>query len=404
MKVIRALWWLAFAAAIVIFVGSLPGYWLQMNRTDLSAEFSNVQQVALWLGALLSIAGAALCLALAALLFIKKQTDGMALYLAFYLLLYGILFVGPLEHFMPYWFPATGDLALQLQSVAFGLPTLILVLIFPNGQFMPRWTRWLVLTGVVIMLGTALSVRDFSEVLRINTPAAQIGYGLFGAWFLVALLVQGYRYRRVYTPTERAQTKWILYGFLASLALLFLVSIPYTYVQNLPPGTPIPWWSALGGVGWWLGLMIQPLALTVAILRARLWDIDVIVRRTITYALVTALLVVVYFGSVIGLQRIFVGIAGEQPEFVTVLSTLAIAALFVPLRNRIQNVIDKRFYRKKYDAQQVLQKFAVTVRDETDLENLTAELVNVVNETMQPKSVSVWLKQDATASNARRRE
>jgi hypothetical protein len=138
-----------------------------------------------------------------------------------------------------------------------------------------------------------------------------------------------------------------------------------------------------------------PIVIGIAILRYRLFDIDILIRRTVTYALVTASLLVVFFGSVIVLQQIFSSITGSgQNEIVTVLSTLAIAALFVPLRNRIQNEIDKRFNRKKYDAQQVMQKFAETVRDETDLEKLTGELVNVVNETMQPKSVSVWLKQE----------
>ncbi|TAH53704.1 MAG: hypothetical protein EYC68_02860 [Chloroflexota bacterium] len=392
MKIFRALWWFAFLFSLAVLVGSLPGYWAQVNRGDLAADFSEVQRAALWLGAFLSIASAALCLALALLLIAKKQNDGMALYLAFYLLMYGIFLVGPLEHFLPYWFPSSGDLALQLQGVVFGLPTLVLILIFPNGRFEPRWTRWLVVAGVVIMLGTAFSVRDLNEVLRINTPAAQTGYALLGVWFVIASVIQVFRYRHIYTSAERQQTKWILYGFLASFGLLLLVSIPYTYLQNLPPGTPQPWWFPLNGVGWWFGLMIQPLALTIAILRARLWDIDVIVRRTLTYALVTGLLVAIYFGSVIVLQRIFAGIAGEQPEFVTVLSTLAIAALFVPLRNKIQDAIDKRFNRKKYDAQKVLQKFAETVRDETDIDKLTAELVNVVNETMQPRSVSLWLK------------
>jgi len=393
-KFFRALWWLTFLVALSILVGSLPAYWLQVNRGDIAPDFSEVQRAALWLSAALSLASALLCLALSCLLFFKKQTDRMALYLAFYLLMYGILMAGPLEHFLPYWFPSSGDFALQLQGIAFGLPTLVLMLIFPNGRFAPRWTRWLVVAGVIIMLGIALSIRDYGEVLRINTPAVQVGYALFGVWMILAVGIQVFRYRRIYTPSERQQTKWVLYGFLGSFGLLLLVSIPWTYVQNLPPGTPKPWWSPLNGVGWWIGLIIQPLALTIAILRARLWDIDVIVRRTVTYGLVTALLVAIYFGSVILLQRIFAGIAGEQHEFITVLSTLAIAALFVPLRNKIQDAIDRRFNRKKYDAQKVLEKFAITVRDETDIDKLTAELVNVVNETMQPKHISLWLKKE----------
>ena len=394
MKFLRALWWFTLIISLAILFGSLPGYWMQVTRTDLAAEFSAVQTAALWLGALLSVGSAALCLALAMLLFVKKQNDGMALYLAFYLLMYGIFLGGPLEHFLPYWFPPSGDLALQLQGIVFGLPTLVLILIFPNGRFAPRWTRWLVVAGLIIVLGTALSVRDYDEVLRINTPASQIGYALFGVWLILAGGIQVFRYRRVYTLSERQQTKWVLYGFVASLGVLTLVTIPYTYLQNLPRGTPTPWWAALSALGWWFGLMIQPLALTVAILRARLWDIDVIVRRTVTYAMVTIFLALIYFGSVISLQRVFSIATGDVAEnqIVTVFSTLAIAVLFFPLRTRIQTEIDKRFNRKKYDAQQVLEHFSKTVRDETDLETLTRELMNVVYETMQPRTISVWLK------------
>src|SRR5581483_4269991 len=122
-------------------------------------------------------------------------------------------------------------------------------------------------------------------------------------------------------------------------------------------------------------------------------DIDFLIRRTLTYSIVTALLLMVYFASVILLQQAVATVTGsQQNELVTVLSTLAIAALFVPLRNRIQNAIDRRFNRQRYDAQKVLNQFATTVRDETDLEKLTGSLIDVVNETMQPRSVSLWLK------------
>jgi hypothetical protein len=140
-------------------------------------------------------------------------------------------------------------------------------------------------------------------------------------------------------------------------------------------------------------LLLIPISLYIAIRRYRLWDIDLLVRRTSIYSALTASLGLIYFGSVISLQRILDLLTGKpQSEIVTVFSTLGIAALFGPLRRRIQNAIDKRFYRRKYDAAQVLSAFAATARDEPDLEKLADSLVGVVHETMQPKSISVWLK------------
>ncbi len=395
MKMMRRLWYPVLLIALVILVGSLPGYWAQVNRSDLVSHMLVVQRIVLGLGLLLSLASAILSLALAALLFFKKPTDRMALFLSFYLIGYGILIVGPLELFLPFWVPASGNLALILQSMLFALPTIALILIFPNGIFAPRWTRWLVVAAGALMLVGFLIIRDPDEIVKGNSFRAVSIYAAIGVLLVVSFGMQFYRYFKLYSPLERQQAKWVVYGFVVSYVVLMLVSIPYYYLQNLPPGTPFPWWGALGGLGWWLGLMIQPLAFSVAILRARLWDIDVIVRRTVSYAVITLLLALIYFGSVISLQQIFTRLAVGQPnELVTALSTLAIAALFVPLRNKIQAAIDKRFNRKKYDAQQVLENFSQTVRDETDIDTLTNELLNVVQETMQPKSMSVWLKKE----------
>ena len=224
---------------------------------------------------------------------------------------------------------------------------------------------------------------DFA--MRLNLP--NWGEGVYTAPvlvnFVVILACQVYRYRRVSTPIERQQTKWFLFGLGLIVALI-----------------PVWLFAGITGRGGFLSDFTQvalwmPLyfGLAIAILRYRLWDIDVIIRKTLVYAVLTALLALVYFGSVILLQRLFGTLTGvEQSPLAVVVSTLVIAALFAPLRRRIQDVIDRRFYRKKYDAQQVLAQFAVTARDETDLDALTGELARVVQETLQPERVSVWLR------------
>ncbi len=146
---------------------------------------------------------------------------------------------------------------------------------------------------------------------------------------------------------------------------------------------------------------ILPVTIGVAILRYRLWDIDVVIRKTLVYAVLTALLALVYLGGVILLQRLFGSVTGvEQSPLAVVVSTLVIAALFVPLRRRIQNGIDRRFYREKYNAQQALAQFSQTARNETNVDALNGELVRIVQETMQPERVSIWMRETKRTRNS----
>jgi hypothetical protein len=273
---------------------------------------------------------------------------------------------------------------------------------FPSGRPpAPRWNwvnllalgMWLIFV-VLVALADVLSPSDNTWALPNPVgfiPSAVMNGPILIIWGLGLITVVSasvaslyVRYRRA-RAVERDQIKWLLYA-----GVFFVISYALTYFLT-PPSD-----SQTGFQNVWLILSVLgiPVAIAIAILRYSLYDINVIIRKTLLYAALTALLALVYFGIVVLLQRLFGAVTGGgQSPLAIVVSTLVIAALFTPLRRRIQDWIDRRFFRKKYDAQQVLAQFALTARDETDLDALTAELVHVVQETMQPEKVSVWLKE-----------
>lgn len=330
-----------------------------------------------------------LCMAVALLIVWRARWNWFAWYSAFFLtFIAGFAFFDQIyvARLLPLWFLEIGSLFWPLILVYFFL--------FPNGKPVPRWAMWVVAPMAVVHF--ALQLLGFVVILFEDAKAASSFQFLvpnfeivIGAEFVFIFLCQVYRYLRVSTWVEKQQTKWFLVGFIFFLGLSTLSD---------SMGTANPYRDEVG----LLIFAFVPLSVGVAILRYRLWDLDILIRRTVTYSLLTALLLAVFFGSVIVLQQAFASVTGSaQNELVTVLSTLMIAALFVPLRQRIQQVIDRRFNRRKYDAQQVLSQFAATARDETDLGKLTNRLIEVVDETMQPNSVSVSLK---AVSAVRKRE
>jgi hypothetical protein len=193
---------------------------------------------------------------------------------------------------------------------------------------------------------------------------------------------------------ERQQIKWFVYATALTICGGIL-----TYPVSEAIGSQ--WLKWIGFVPFIVGVMAIPISMGIAILRYRLYEIDTLINRTLVYGALTAILAGVYFGGIVLLQGVFVALTGERSTLAVVASTLAIAALFNPLRRRVQGFVDRRFYRRKYDARKTLETFSAKLRDETDLDALDAELVGVVRETMQPAHVSFWLRPDPKEKGGR---
>jgi hypothetical protein len=281
-------------------------------------------------------------------------------------------------------------------------PVFLIMLLFPTGQpVSPRW-RWATfyVIGVCayffviitfqqeyISQNVNLAIRnpigfistDFTEKYLISTWAL----GLLSTT-IIAVASIFVRYRRA-LAVEREQIKWLLYAC-GLFGAVYLISL----LQNLPYqewGGP----SVFMYIGS-LSLMTIPAAIAIAILRYRLWDIDVIIRKTLVYGGLTATLALVYAGSVMLMQSLLTAVGGPQTAVVNVISTLLIAALFTPLRRRIQHDIDRRFYRKKYNVEKIVAEFGASLRQEVNLEDMQARIVSVVEESLQPEQVSLWLR------------
>jgi hypothetical protein len=402
-----------------LFVAALPVYYQQLQKACIDAVTCNLPG-ALNAGGLralpaigFSVSGYAavtvifwtlievIWSAIGFLIFWRKSDEWFVLLVALFLVMFNAFIPGPAL-----------ALAYPILTVPIVLMTFlgqflisVFFLLFPNGRFVPRWLGLVLLVALVQTVAQVLPPTSPFNAnnwpgLLINGPSTLILYG-------TVIFSQIYRYRRVSTPVERQQTKWVMLsiigvviGFIV-LGLLFSVIFPAMSQSNTPS-------SLIVNLAYPLLLLLLPASIGVAILRYRLYDIDVLINRTLVYGTLTVLLALIYIGLVISLQslvRLFTGQVSQSPV-VIVASTLAIAALVQPLRRRIQQVIDRRFYRRKYDAAKTLEAFSATLRSEVDLNQLRERLIAAVEETMHPAHISLWLRQPEhkTHENFRHKE
>jgi hypothetical protein len=303
-----------------------------------------------------------------------------------------------------------------------GLLGIYLILLFPDGRLLSRrWRPLAFLSGVVIVVISVtggLAPGPLENQGGMNNPfgvealpwlvnASYVALPLLPLCILASAVSMMLRFRRS-SGEVRQQIKWIAFvaaltGLLYSCAMI-VGSVAQLAVlgsgESLPPS---PWYFDLLFTLAVLGFAGVPVAIGVAVQKYRLYDIDIIINRALVYGSLTATLLAVYFGGVATMQTIFRALTGqtEQPQLAVVVSTLVIAALFNPLRRRIQAFIDRRFYRSRYDARKTLDDFSARLRNETDLETLNRDLAGVIEETLQPAHVSLWLRPDRSPKDGR---
>jgi hypothetical protein len=297
-----------------------------------------------------------------------------------------------------------------LLPIIIGL-SVFFILLFPTGRLPSRRWRWLTWPTVAFILVGAISealspgavdglgpIRNPLGIQGFSNVYTAILYTMVALVLLVAAASSVFVRLRRAIGVERQQIKWFAYAAAATvIGLVLAYGIPEMIVVPL-------WFERIGYAILLVMIPTIPISMGIAILRYKLYDIDLLINRTLVYGSLTAVLALVYFGSVTGTQAILRAITGQQSTLAVVASTLVLAALFNPLRHRIQSFIDRRFYRSKYDAKKTLEAFSAKLRDETDLEALNEGLVGVVKEAVQPAHVSLWLRPDPSLRIVEARE
>ncbi len=389
----RVAWVSLVILTLALFVVILPPYFVQLQTVCTGAACALVQptsdtsQVIQKLGFsvegyaafifMLTLASTLVSLAVSGMLFWRKSDAWMALLVALAEVAIGTLYVtNALQESHSTW----RLLAIVLNIFGNGVIFLLFSL-FPDGRFVPRWTRWLAV-GWIVWGMFFIFLRDFPFSYVLDSLMWLCG-------FAGVLVAQIYRYRYVSGPMQRQQTKWVV--FCGSMTTVVAIGLRVLVLIAPLLGQSGSFYELASGPVYIFGVLLLSLSIGIAILRYRLWDIDILINRTLVYGLLTSTLALVYFGGVIALQSFLRGLISQANDVAIVGSTLVIAAVFQPLRHRIQAVIDRRFYRSKYDAAHTLAAFSATLRNEVDLQQLREQLAAVVEETMQPTFVSLWL-------------
>ena len=411
LRVLQALWIILVLCDMIVLIVSLPVYYRALHaicttpNPNCQSDQLSPQGLAALQHAGISLHTYALYvfswdmltslvfLLVGAVIIWRRANTWMGLFVSFLLINFGSIGLST-AHLSALNAAPLASVPILLANIV-GLPLFILAYLclaffyftFPDGRLVPRWS-WILISLWIVN----------TVFFTIQVPLLNIYYWpllLQSLWLFIvfggSLATQIYRYRRVASPVQRQQIKWLIYGF----APVLLLPICFGLVVALFPalGSPGLLLGVVLGPFWRFYYLPIPLCIGIALLRYRLWDIDVLINRTLVYGLLTAILLVVYLVLVFAGQYLLSSLLGQSNGVVLVGSTLIVAALFQPLRQRIQRIVDRRFYRSKYDSAKIVAAFSATLRNEVDLDQLREHLLAVVQETMQPAHVSLWLRQ-----------
>jgi hypothetical protein len=393
----QAGWWIFAGLSILLFLAAFPEYFRLVNQVCakspcLGMQLNTGRAIILQLVGLDFEFYARLIVAIQTLVFLinlsigvfifsRKSRDWLAILVSLMLItsiqtdLYQAILIA---------YPA-----LRLPAAWLGIVNSVLIVvffyIFPTGSFRPRWTAGL--AGLWIIL---LAANSANPVLALTAPSQSSPVFFLFLFALIgsSLFVLVYRYRNIFNSAQRDQSKWVVFGVVVAwggqVILEFLrLSLPafrMDAIMFISLNILILVWS-----------LIMPVSIMLAVLSSALMDIDVLIRRTLAYSALTVTLLVVYISSVLLLQKIFVFVTGQRSSIVSIVSTLVIAAMFTPLRLRIQMSIDRVFFRNAYNTEHTIQAFHDSVREDVNREVICTQLVGIVRSTLQPEFISLWM-------------
>ena len=403
----RAVWLVLFCLILLVFLFGMPNTFklalslhpqtiAGLKQIGLQASFPAIYIVSLDTIIILVFA------CFAALIVWRRSDDWMIMFVSLTLLSTAMLYTAPA-------FEAKVPLVLLALLASFAeICQVSIVYLFPDGRFVPRWL-WILLLPLFVwrpFIWAYDYLPNFYSLKRSGEnffyiPQNTLDLELFLIVIGIGFIAQIYRYLRQSTPIQRQQTKLLLVGMILVVVIVGAYVLAFNTLPVLQQlGSQALLMRLISRTINHLALMVLPLTITFSILRYRLWDIDKLINRTMVYGTLTGILALVYFAFVIALQVLLRGFTGGS-EMAIVGSTLTIAILFQPLRRRIQQVIDRRFYRSKYDAVRTLESFSEAISEEVDLDQFNERLLNVVQETMQPTFVSLWIRGPENQQNKR---